>query len=375
MPRASSRSSAEASVSSLPTRSRNGAGELRVLVDPRPRHAHLERQRDEPLLRAVVQVALDLAARGVGRLDDARARGVQLLVARPLDLAGSGRLLGGPPLGHVEHRAVAPQAAAGAGHELPAVEHPAHLAVGADDPVLEAERLAVVARVVQRRLDLRPVVGMDDAPERALLAGDEVRRRIARDPLDLVADQLEREVRVPCRAVDGARHVDHQRAHDRVVGALLGGAQAGARPREQLGAGERAVQVVVGAGVERGVGGALGGRDGEREQPGIVGAMVLAQLAADPGHVEPARLAVDDHQVGGILVEGGERRADVADRAHGMTGGADPRLDLGLCQADHEHAGLPAPHCSRMGHAQTVPSFACRSGAQMSSSTRLWCGA
>ena len=60
-----------------------------------------------------------------------------------------GRLLGGAALGDVEDRAVAPQPAAGAGDELAAVEHPAHLAVGADDPVLEAERLAVVARVVR----------------------------------------------------------------------------------------------------------------------------------------------------------------------------------------------------------------------------------
>ena len=63
-----------------------------------------------------------------------------------------------------------------------------------------------------------------------------------------------------------------------------------------------------------------------------------------PRDVEPARLAVHDHEVGGLLVERGERGADVADRAHGMTGGADPRLDLRLGQADDEHAGLAAPH-------------------------------
>ena len=104
------------------------------------------------------------------------------------------------------------------------------------------------------------VVGVHDAQQRPLAAGDEVRGRVAGDPLDLVADQLEREVGVPGRAVDRAGHVGHQRAHERVVGALLGGAQAGARPGEQLGARERAVQVVVGAGVERGVGRALRGR-------------------------------------------------------------------------------------------------------------------
>jgi hypothetical protein len=58
-------------------------------------------------------------------------------------------------------------------------------------------------------------------------------------------------VRVPRRAVDRAGDVDHQRAQQRVVGALLRGADAGARAGEQLGARERPRQVVVGAGLER----------------------------------------------------------------------------------------------------------------------------
>ena len=70
----------------------------------------------------------------------------------------------------------------------------------------------------------------------------------------------------------------------------------------------------------------------------------LAQRAADAGDVEPARLAVDDHEIGRVLVQRRERRLDVAHRAHGVAGRADPRLDLGLGQADDEHAGLPAPH-------------------------------
>ena len=40
----------------------------------------VERERDEPLLRAVVQVALEPPALGVAGLDDARARRRQLLV-------------------------------------------------------------------------------------------------------------------------------------------------------------------------------------------------------------------------------------------------------------------------------------------------------
>ena len=137
---------------------------------------------------------------------------------------------------------------------------------------------------------------------------------------------------------------------------------------------ERAVQVVVGAGVERGVRGALGRRDGEREQPCVVGAMVLAQPAADAGDVRarPAR----GRRSRGRRDPRRARRARSGrrgprarhDRPHGPTAGSRARPDR------HEHAGLPAPHCSRMRHAQTVPSFACRSGAQKWSSTRLWCG-
>ena len=42
-----------------------------------------QRQRDQPLLGAVVQVALEPAALVVGRLHDPRARGAQLLDLRP----------------------------------------------------------------------------------------------------------------------------------------------------------------------------------------------------------------------------------------------------------------------------------------------------
>ena len=101
---------------------------------------------DEPLLRAVVQVALDLAPRRVGRGDDAGARGAQLGGARCLDLAPPQRLLGLAALGDVEDHAVHPEPAAEAGDELAAVEHLAHRAVGAHDPVLLRERVLVVAR-------------------------------------------------------------------------------------------------------------------------------------------------------------------------------------------------------------------------------------
>ena len=302
MPRASSRSSSEASPSASATWSRNGPAESGSFSTRAAGHPDLEREADEALLRAVVEVALDPAPRVVGGLHDPRPRGAQLVGAGLLDLAPPQRLLGPPPLGDVEDRAVAPHAAAGARHELAAVEHPADLAVGAHDPVLERERLPVGVGLGDGLEHVLVVVGVDDAHQRAAPAGQEVGGRIAGDALDLVADQLERVVRVPGRAVDGARHVLHHRPHQRVVGALLGGAQAGAGAREQLGAGERPVQVVVGAGVEHRVGHPALGLHGDRQQPGLLEPRVLAQRAADVGGVELAG-AVDDHEVGGRLVE------------------------------------------------------------------------
>ena len=51
-----------------------------VALDQLAREPELHRERNEMLLRAVVQVALDLAARLVGRRDDARAGRAQFLV-------------------------------------------------------------------------------------------------------------------------------------------------------------------------------------------------------------------------------------------------------------------------------------------------------
>ena len=133
------------------------AGRGRVVVEPAAGDADVERHRHEPLLRAVVEVALELAAGLVGGGDDAGARRAQLLRARRLDLAPPQRLLGRAPLGDVEQRAVHPHLAARALDQLAAVEHPADLAVGADDPVLERERLvaALVPALDARRRSSR----------------------------------------------------------------------------------------------------------------------------------------------------------------------------------------------------------------------------
>jgi hypothetical protein len=159
---------------------------------------------------------------------------------------------------------------------------------------------------------------------------------------------------VPGGAVDRARDVDQQGAHEHVVGALLGGAHAGAGAREQLAARERAVQVVVGAGVQRGVGAAALGGDGDRQQPRLAELDALPQPAADAGGVHAGRLAVDDHEVGGLLLEHLARGLGVADGARGVPGGAQPRCDLRLHHADHEHARLATAYGLRGRHARII---------------------
>jgi hypothetical protein len=210
-----------------------------------------------------------------------------------------------------------------------------------DDPVLQPERRVDGGRL-DGRADLLLVLGMDDREDRAVRAGQEVGRRVARDALDLVADQLERVPGVPGGAVDRARHVDHQRAQQGVVGALLGGAQAGPGAGQQLGARERAVQVVVGARVERRVGRPAPRLDGDGQHPRLLEARVLAQRAADTGGIEATRLAVDDDQVDRLGVEQRAGVLDAPHRLHEVPGGPQPRLDLRLGGADQQHAGLAA---------------------------------
>ena len=189
---------------------------------------------------------------------------------------------------------------------------------------------------------------MDDAQQRAPRAGDEVRRQVARDALDLVADELDDVPGVPRRAIDGSRDVEHQRPHEPVVGALARRAQAGAGAREQLAARERPVQVVVGAGGEGRVGPAPLRGDGQH--PRSVEARVGVQRAAEIGRVEAARVAVDDDEVGRLLAQRRQRGLRVGRHARRVPGRAQPRVDLALGGADHQHSGLAAPDGSRIGH-------------------------
>ena len=81
MPRASSRSSSSAarSLPSMPSISSSASGFSPIAV---AQQLQFQRQRDELLLGAVVQVALDFLARGVRGFDDPHPRGAQLLDAR-----------------------------------------------------------------------------------------------------------------------------------------------------------------------------------------------------------------------------------------------------------------------------------------------------
>ena len=143
-----------------------------------------------------------------------------------------------------------------------------------------SSRLGRVRDGLEHDLD---VVGVDDREDRALAGGEEARRRVAGDPLDLVADHLEQEVR---RATRSGRsrpgRSPSASAAARSLARCSARAQPGARPSDQLGAGERAVQVVVGARVEHRVGHPALGGDGDRQQPGVAEPRVVAQRGGRP---------------------------------------------------------------------------------------------
>ena len=236
MPWASSRSSAEARASPSPTCSRKATAEY----GSRSARARARRTSSAsatrcccaPSCRSRSMRRRAASAASMIRACDARSS----FSARALDLVAAQRLLVGAPLGDVEDRAVHPLLAARALHAVPAIEDPAQLAVGALDAVLEVERLPVVDGVLRLLEHRLAILGADDAHDRAPRVGaEEVARRVARDPLDLVADELERVVGVPRGAVDRAGHVGHERAQQRLAGVAIGeGALAAAGHRSTL---------------------------------------------------------------------------------------------------------------------------------------------
>ena len=80
MPRASSRSSSSPCGELVLRRGQSLAGGWRILLELHADQGQVDREGYQPLLCAVVQVALEPPALGIPGLDDARARGGQLLV-------------------------------------------------------------------------------------------------------------------------------------------------------------------------------------------------------------------------------------------------------------------------------------------------------
>ena len=119
------------------------------------RHGH------EPLLRAVVEVVLDLPPRPVRGLDDPRTGRAHLRELRLDELALALRLLGRAPRGHIEDGAVEPAPPVTCLLGLAALEHPAHGAVGPDDAVLDRERPACGNAIEHGALDSRTIVRVD----------------------------------------------------------------------------------------------------------------------------------------------------------------------------------------------------------------------
>ena len=74
------------------------------------------------------------------------------------------------------------------------------------------------------------------------------------------------------------------------------------------------------------------------------------QRATEVGGVEAAGVAVDDDEIGRLLAERGQRGVRPGRHAGRVPGRPQPRVNLALGRADHQHAGLPAPHGSRIGH-------------------------
>ena len=110
-------------------------------------------------------------------------------------------------VGDVEDHAVEARGAVGADDLLPALEHPRRRPVRPHDAVFEPVGTIGGRRSPHPAVHVLAIVRVDDAPERAARALDEVRRRIAGDPLDLVADHRHRPVGVERAAIDGAGNV------------------------------------------------------------------------------------------------------------------------------------------------------------------------
>jgi hypothetical protein len=170
------------------------------------------RRDHEPLLRPVVQVALDPVAGRVGGRHDPGARGLELLNPGGSRLLLEPQLLGRAALRDVEDDPVEPAGAVAVGGLDAALERPADRAVAVHHAVFQVERPLLGDRRRDLAIDRRKVVGMGDVLEAHPARVDEVLGGVARDGLDLGAHALHLPEVIGIRAIDRARDALHQGA-------------------------------------------------------------------------------------------------------------------------------------------------------------------
>ena len=251
-PRAISRSSRRPVSSSRAASSSSVGRRLRVRGQPRPGEAQLEHDRDEALLRAVVEVALEPAALVVAGPDQARARGDQVGAGLSAGDGERGQLAEGdePVLGVGGQRVLAGDrdgAPERAGHDdrhgrgraiADAEDRVGHLA-GEPAPVVHTRRRSRLQHARDRRVRLgrQPLADAEDVDAVAVVAPDDGGRVVA-----LVAhDDRGVDVQDP-RALLGHRHED-------ALGADLRGDERGHAPQRALLGGQPADLRELGPGV------------------------------------------------------------------------------------------------------------------------------
>ena len=185
---------------------------------------------------------------------------------------------------------------------------------------------------------------MDDTGEAAHLARDEVRRRIAGDLLDLVAEPLHRPVRVTRAAIDDARDVGHQRAQQHLAGAQPRRPQPADDTRGQHLGLERDPHDVIGTGVQR----RTQLRRGLQRcsQDDVHGRQ--QRIAAKRAHQRATARDIGDHDLRRMTRNRAERLRDVGDLHDRQPGLRQhrPRVRADMTDADHHDRRAVARHSS-----------------------------
>jgi hypothetical protein len=143
-----------------------------------------------------------------------RARNSETSRATAASVGAARHRLEAAPIADVEDGAVEPFAVV-ALDGAAALEHPALIARGGEDAVLELELSSGVDRLPDVALDTGAIVGMDERRVGPAAALDEVVGRVPGDALDLVADEMHGPVRIQRAPIDHARDVSGQRDQER----------------------------------------------------------------------------------------------------------------------------------------------------------------